>query len=193
MSETRPSGGGQRILLIGSPGSGKSVLAEQLSHRLGLPLVRMDDLYWREGWTRSPEGTFLAELEEAVRRERWIIDGHHQPSLGVRLDRADTIVLLDLPPAVCLFRVLVRGLRRQLGATRDLPRRVRDEPRGRRGSLDLAFVRKVLSFRRVVRPGLLRTLEPLRTSKRILILRKRGSTHQLTETVLAALRDGLTA
>ena len=43
--------------------------------------------------------------------ERWIMDGDLGPyhEIWVRLHRADTVVVLDLPLAVCAWRVIQRG------------------------------------------------------------------------------------
>lgn len=39
----------ERILVIGSPGTGKSTLSVALSRKLSLPLVHLDQLFWRPG------------------------------------------------------------------------------------------------------------------------------------------------
>ncbi len=41
--------GAQRILILGSPGAGKSTLARQLARSMALPLVHLDALYWAQG------------------------------------------------------------------------------------------------------------------------------------------------
>ena len=40
----------ERILIIGCSGSGKSRLARQLGQKLGLPVVHLDQLWWKENW-----------------------------------------------------------------------------------------------------------------------------------------------
>lgn len=44
----------KKVLLIGSGGSRKSTLARDLSAKTGLPLIRLDALYWRPGWSATP-------------------------------------------------------------------------------------------------------------------------------------------
>ena len=40
----------EKILIIGCSGSGKSTLAVALGEKLGLPVVHLDQLWWKEGW-----------------------------------------------------------------------------------------------------------------------------------------------
>ncbi len=40
----------QRVLIIGSGGAGKSILAKALAERTGLPLFDLDRLYWQPRW-----------------------------------------------------------------------------------------------------------------------------------------------
>ena len=64
--------------------------------------------------------------------DAWIADGNYPETLDLRLERADTIVVLDTPWPVCAGRAFLRGLRRPLG---EMPegcddsawRRLRDE------------------------------------------------------------------
>jgi adenylate kinase family enzyme len=193
MSTTSTSPGAQRILLLGSPGSGKSLLAERLAPRLGLPLVRMDDLYWREGWNRPTRERFLSELHQVLQREHWLMDGNYYETLAPRLERADTIVLLDLPTLVCLRGVLVRGFWRLMGQTSTLPQRIREAGGGQRRKPDLKFVRKVLTFQRDVRPELLGRLEAVRDTKRLLILRRRQHVERMVDEVCSVLGTSLNA
>ena len=41
----------KRILVIGCPGSGKSYFSKRLGKILGLPVVHMDNLYWKKDKT----------------------------------------------------------------------------------------------------------------------------------------------
>ncbi len=38
------------INVVGTSGSGKSTLARRLAHRLELPWIELDRLYWRPNW-----------------------------------------------------------------------------------------------------------------------------------------------
>lgn len=140
-----------RILIIGSPGSGKSTLSLLMSEKLGLPVVHLDKLFWRPGWVEASREEFDAALAEALMGEKWIIDGNYGRTLKMRLSRADTVIMPDYPTAVCVFRVLKRIITNR-GRTRpdmgeDCPER-----------LDWEFLRYVMDFRRKNRQKLLDAL-----------------------------------
>lgn len=53
----------QRVLIVGSPGAGKSTLAKKLAARTGLPLIHLDDLYWNPGWVKVEPVVWQQRLE----------------------------------------------------------------------------------------------------------------------------------
>ena len=99
----------QRVLIVGSPGAGKSTLAKELAARTGLPLTHLDELYWDRGWTKVERPLWLARLSGALAGERWIVDGNFASSLVRRAYRADTVVFLRVPRALYLWRAFWRG------------------------------------------------------------------------------------
>ena len=42
----------QRIIIIGCGGAGKSTLARKLGEVLDLPVVHLDQLFWKPNWHR---------------------------------------------------------------------------------------------------------------------------------------------
>lgn len=101
----------RRILLIGSGGAGKSTLARTLAERTGLPLIHLDALFWRPGWVETPAAEWRGTVAGLLQREAWVMDGNFGGTLDLRLAACDTAIFLDLPPAVCLWRVMKRRLR----------------------------------------------------------------------------------
>lgn len=128
-----------RVLIIGPCGSGKSTLARELAPRLGLPLVHMDQLGWQAGWIETGKAELNARLAEVVAGERWLIEGNYGSTLGPRLDRADTVIYLDFPIALCLWR-LIRRVTTLRGRSRP------DMPEGCPERFDLAFFWYVLCW-----------------------------------------------
>jgi adenylate kinase family enzyme len=142
----------QRILVIGSPGAGKSTFARALAMRTGLPLIHLDAEYWRSGWVEPPAHEWLARLEALTASERWIMDGNYGGSLAMRLARADAAIWLDYPTGLCLWRVLCRTARYR-GVSRP------DMAPGCPEQVNLEFLRYIATFRRTKRPGIVRRLE----------------------------------
>lgn len=138
----------ERLLVLGSPGSGKSSLARVLAEDRPDDVVHLDDLYWGAGWSRPTEEEWRRRLAELVALDRWIIDGNYQPTLGLRAARAQAAVVLDVSPRVCALRILRRAWSIRRGDRSALPRAMREEP-GERASHDLRpLLRMVLAFRR---------------------------------------------
>lgn len=100
----------QRVLIIGSPGSGKSTFAKKLAAQTGLPLIHLDDLYWAAGtdWVKVDRQVWKNRLQEALDGERWIIDGNYGSTLEQRAQQADTVYFLMPPRELCLWRVIWR-------------------------------------------------------------------------------------
>jgi adenylate kinase family enzyme len=146
----------QRVAILGAGGAGKSELARALAERTGLPVVHLDAVYWRPGWTAPPPEEFRATLDAAVARERWILDGNflRDDSEDPRFVRADTVVFLDYPRSTCLRRALGRWLR-------DRRRQRADLPQGCPEGFDLPFLRWVWNYPRKNRPDVLARLEKL--------------------------------
>lgn len=47
-------------------------------------------------------------IEEVLKRDSWIMDGNYSATLDLRIPAADTIIFLDFPPALCVYRILKR-------------------------------------------------------------------------------------
>jgi len=135
----------RRVLIIGPCGSGKSTLARELAPRLGLPLVHMDQLGWQAGWVETEKAELHARLAEAVACEEWLIEGNYGSTLAPRLERADTVLYLDFPIRLCLWR-LIRRIVTHRGRARP------DMPEGCPERFDLGFLWYVLNWNRGPRP-----------------------------------------
>ena len=101
----------ERVLVIGSPGAGKSTLAAEIARRTGLPLIHLDQHYWRAGWIEPAEAEWQAQVEALAAGPRWVMDGNYGGTLSSRLPRADTVIDLEFPAWRCLVGIVRRALR----------------------------------------------------------------------------------
>jgi adenylate kinase family enzyme len=99
-----------RILVAGTSGAGKTVLARQLAAALDIPHVEIDALHHGPQWQPRPE--FLAEVEAFSAGPDWVTEWQYDAVRELLADRADLLVWLDLPRAVVMRRVIQRTLRR---------------------------------------------------------------------------------
>ncbi len=103
---------GSRVLVDGLAGSGKSTFSGALSVRTGLPLIYLDLRYWQPGWVHPSENEWREKQRSLLAGDAWIADGNYRETLDLRLERADTVVLLDTPWWICAGRAFVRGFRK---------------------------------------------------------------------------------
>lgn len=107
----------ERILVIGSPGAGKSTLARKLSLVLNLPLYHIDNLYYNCDGEHVSREELILRLDPILRSERWIIDGNYSATFRHRLAFATAVILLDIDTEVC-----IAGINERVGVKRsDFP------------------------------------------------------------------------
>ena len=107
----------KRIIVIGSPGSGKSTFSRELNRITNIPLYYLDMLFWREDKSHVDREELIKRIKGVFREDSWIIDGNYGATLKLRLDECDTVFFLDYPLEVCLS-----GIKERKGKKReDMP------------------------------------------------------------------------
>ncbi|MBX7267779.1 topology modulation protein [Micromonospora sp. Llam7] len=101
----------QKIAIVGNSGAGKTVLAHRLGALLHLPVTHLDALRYDTDWNLVPEAEFADQQRAAVTADTWIIDGNSLATLSIRAAAADTVIMVDPPPWVCLWGILQRRWR----------------------------------------------------------------------------------
>jgi adenylate kinase family enzyme len=101
-----------RILLAGTSGSGKSTLARTVGAVLDLRYVELDALHHGPHWT--PRSEFLNDVQQLAATERWTTEWQYPAARPVLAERADLLILLDLPRWVVMSRITRRTLSRRL-------------------------------------------------------------------------------
>jgi adenylate kinase family enzyme len=155
----------QRIVIIGSGGAGKSTLAQQLGARLDLPVIHLDALYWQPGWVETPRDAWEVVVQEALQGPTWVIDGNYHHTRHLRFAAADTIIWLDFPRWLCLYRVIKRFWHYR-GATRP------DMGRGCNEKLDWEFLQWIWQFPMTNRPSILSDIAQYTAGRQIVVLRR---------------------
>jgi adenylate kinase family enzyme len=98
----------KRIVVVGATGCGKSTLAENLAHKLGLNYIELDALYWKPDWVGSSNEEFREKVEAAIQTPGWALAGNYSVVRDMIWPRAEAVVWLDYP----FFLILGRLLRR---------------------------------------------------------------------------------
>ena len=160
---------GNRILILGCPGSGKSTFARALAARTGLPLEYLDNLWWRADGTHISREAFDRALGELLRGEQWIMDGDYSRTYEVRLRAADTVIFLDYPEAVCMDGIAARvGQKRS-----DMP--------WTESALDQELVALVRNYRRDHRPQVLSLLQKYPDKQALIFTSREEAARWLSE------------
>lgn len=101
-----------RIVVIGTSGSGKSTVARRIGDRLGMPVVELDALHHLPGWEPRPVEEFRGLVAEAIAGHRWVVDGNYTIVRDLVWPRTQTVLWLDYPRRIVMSRVVRRSLRR---------------------------------------------------------------------------------
>ncbi|HVF47034.1 MAG TPA: DNA topology modulation protein [Pyrinomonadaceae bacterium] len=167
----------KKIMVVGSGGAGKSTFSKHLGEILGIEVIHLDQLYWRPNWIDTPKDEWAAMVRDLVKRETWIMDGNFGGTRQIRLNACDTAIWLDIPRAICMYRVLKRAI---VYRNRSRP----DMAEGCNERLDWDFIRWVWNYPKRARTRIAKELEQA-PGKRIVILRSRRD----VERFLSGMRE----
>jgi adenylate kinase family enzyme len=107
----------RRVAIVASAsGNGKTTFGRELARRLDVQFVEMDALVHGPGWVETADDELRARVEPILDGDGWVVDNAYRRKLGdLILERADTVVWLDLPLRVWVPRLLRRTVRRLRG------------------------------------------------------------------------------
>lgn len=104
----------QRVAVIGTSCSGKTVFARRLAAQLRQPHIELDALFWGPNWTARPIGAFQALVADVVASDRWVIDGNYSTVQDLVWSRVSSIVWLNYSFRLVMARALRRTVRRSI-------------------------------------------------------------------------------
>ena len=84
----------KKIIVIWSPGAGKSVFSKKLKSITNIPLYHLDMLYHKADGTHISKEELEEKLTEIFKKDNWIIDGNYQRTIEMRLKECDTVFLI---------------------------------------------------------------------------------------------------
>ncbi|MEV5407300.1 topology modulation protein [Thermopolyspora sp. NPDC052614] len=164
-----------RVVIVGSGGSGKSHLARELGRLLDVPVTHLDAVFFGEDWTPLPQDKFEAVQRELVSTPRWVIDGNYNSTLHVRLEACDTVVMMDIPTWSALWGIFSRQVRHGAG----------QHAAGVYNRINWGVLIYVATYRRRMRPKVLEKIHKLAADKQVVFLRGRRSTRRWLEHLAA--------
>ena len=160
-----------RILIIGSPGSGKSTFARKLRDKTGLSLYYLDMIFHKPDRTTVSRESFDEKLSEILKTDEWIIDGNYQRTLPLRFEKCTEIFFFDLPVEECL-----QGAAARIGQKReDLPW-IEEE-------FDPEFRQYILDFSRDQLPKIYQLMDLYADTKKIVVFYSREESDAWLEAI----------
>ncbi|TDM07016.1 DNA topology modulation protein [Macrococcus lamae] len=166
----------ERIMIIGSGGSGKSTLARTLGRRLEIPVIHLDAHMWKPNWNITTKEEQRVIQQQLLQDDKWIIDGNYSSTFDVRIARADTIIFLDINRRITVYQAIKRYLTHRNQVRPDMAE-------GCVEKIDREFLSWIWNFPRDKRPGIMKMLETVESSKKVIILRTPRQIATFLETV----------
>lgn len=156
----------KKVIVIGSPGAGKSTFARKLRDATNLPLYYLDMLWHKSDRTTVSAQEFDQQLDLLLEKDRWIIDGNYQRTLERRVKACDTVFLMDYSLEVCLS-----GAESRVGQVReDLPWQETD--------FNPEFKQWIIDFEKDQLPYIYQLLDQYQDSKEIVIFKTRAESEE---------------
>ena len=152
----------QKVIIIGSPGAGKSTFARKLGDVTGIHLYHLDMLWHNVDKSHVSREVFDARLDEIFKQDEWIIDGNYGRTLERRLIECDTVFFMDYPLEVCLS-----GIESRIGKKRE------DMP-WTETEFDEEFKQWVIDFPKEQLPRIYELIEKYSEGREIIIFKSRS-------------------
>jgi adenylate kinase family enzyme len=148
----------KKVLIIGSGGAGKSTLAARLGEVTGIEVIHLDKIHWKPNWTSPPKDEWRKTVKAELKKDEWIMDGNFGGTMEMRLAACDTVIYLDFPRTICLYRALKRAVK-YYNKTRP------DMGEGCNERIDFEFLHWVWNFPKTTKPKIEERLKRFESEK----------------------------
>ncbi len=153
-----------RIVVVGSGGSGKSTFSGKISNILNIPVYYLDTYFWKPDWKEINRDEWFEINSKLIQEDSWVIDGNFKSTMRTRMERADTIIYLDLPRIQCLLNAFKRYFRYYKKTRPDMAD-------GCFEKIDIEYYRWIWIYRKRFRPVTLKNIEDFGKGKEVFIFK----------------------
>ncbi len=164
----------KKVIVIGSPGSGKSTFARKLRDKTGLPLYYLDMIWHKPDKTTVSREEFDERLGAILLGDSYIIDGNYSRTLERRFDTCDTVFFMDIGVEECL-----KGAEARIGKKREELPWIETE-------FSPEFREWILTFRERSLPKISALIEKYKNEKEIVIFKTREDADAYLEGISCA-------
>lgn len=163
-------------MILGSAGAGKSTLAKEIGEITGIEVLHLDTLFWKPGWVQESKEQFEKKISNYAKRDSWIMDGNYRGTMDIRIEYADTIIFIDVPRLICLYRVIRRRFKYR-GKTRP------DLTVGCNEKIDMEFLKWIWGFPKRNRSEIITKMKLNSETKEIFFLKDQKDKENLIESI----------
>lgn len=101
-----------RVAGFGNTGAGKSTTSRKIASAKSIPLIVLDEIQFLPGGIEVDKQRFIELHDTLIKKTKWVVDGFgNLETLWPRLEKADTLVYIDLPLRVHFWWVTKRFIK----------------------------------------------------------------------------------
>lgn len=106
-----------KIHIIGGSGSGKTTLAYKIAKENNIPMLDLDDIFWKNNTYGLKEDEAIRDkaLKDFMQNDNYVIEGIYYKWLDEALENADKIYLMNVNIHIRNYRIIKRFIYRKLG------------------------------------------------------------------------------
>ncbi|MBT3994695.1 MAG: hypothetical protein HOF01_02760 [Chloroflexi bacterium] len=106
----------RKIFITGGAGVGKTTLGKQLSDRIDVPFIELDDVMWNldENGDAASTEVRKVRVSEIVGQQSWIVEGSYVgPAQDLWRD-AELVIFMEASVGIVMWRLFLRHLKAEL-------------------------------------------------------------------------------